>query len=99
MSQLRAAMNYRNNLKAIENSIKKYQENFLPLLESNNPETSTQTNQDYIIIVSDFEDEEEIQISELERNNNPMNEKEWNKMVLKWIDMINDNKHAQSEEE
>ncbi|CAG8546398.1 1507_t:CDS:2 [Dentiscutata erythropus] len=58
-------MNYCNNLKAIENSIKKYQENFLLLFKSNNTGTSIQTNQDDMII----------------------------------IDMINDDKHAQSEEE
>ncbi|CAG8728401.1 11811_t:CDS:1, partial [Racocetra fulgida] len=81
MSQLRAAMNHRNNLKAIENSIKKYQENILILLpESDNSEISadlTQTNQEYTIIDSDSENEE-IQTSEQERNTNAMGEKEWN---------------------
>ncbi|CAG8825632.1 14809_t:CDS:2, partial [Dentiscutata erythropus] len=94
MSQLRAAMNYRNNLKVIENSIKKFQDNIqLSQPQSDNSKRltdSTQNNQDYAAVVSDSEDEE---IQE-ERNNNAMSVEEWNEIVSKWITMIDDDEHA-----
>ncbi|CAG8720045.1 10377_t:CDS:1, partial [Scutellospora calospora] len=62
MSQLCTAMNYHNNLKVIESSIKKFKDNIQLLLSSSdNSEIltdSAQIDQDYTIITSDSEDKE-----------------------------------------
>ncbi|CAG8745897.1 15240_t:CDS:1 [Dentiscutata heterogama] len=98
MSQLRAAMNHRNNLKAIENLIKNFQNNQNNFQLSDNSEilNSTQSNQDYAIDISDSEDEE---IQEQERNNNAISAEEWNEIVSKWITMVDDDEHVRNEEE
>ncbi|CAG8589537.1 6378_t:CDS:2, partial [Scutellospora calospora] len=97
MSQLRAAINHHNNLKAIKSSIETFQSNVQLLLpQSDNSEIliDPTQNQDYTIVVSDSEDEETQN-----QNNNIMNVEEWNKTISKWVTMIDDDEYSRSEEE